>query len=155
MSDDRVHIFELHGREYELHKLSATKSVALMTRLSRLFGDPLMRLIVGGAGKVTPDTEQVTGQALDALVQKLQVFERLKDDDVLDLARIVFPYVLFQNAPLYKEKDIDIDLKFNGYELDVLPVLWAAIRYNLSPLFEGFRQRFQDAAILKSMNVSP
>lgn len=159
MSDgNNVQIFQLHGREYELHKLPATKAVLLITRLSQLFGDSLIRVVVAASGaeragnqngNEQPELEKkdISPEQLEAFTSKLDVFSKLKDDDVLDLARIVFPYVLLANAQLYKGNDLDIDLKFAGFELDLLPALGRAISYNLGPFIEGFQKRFPKVSI--------
>lgn len=151
MPEERTKIFELHGREYTLHKLTATKGVTLVTHLGRLFGDSLVQGIVtasqidaanknGNENANAP--KPVTGEQLQAFATKLQVFGKLKDDDILAVARIVFPYVLLSNAPLYKGNDQDIDLGFNGYELDFWRVLWEAVAFNLGPFMQGVQKRF-------------
>jgi hypothetical protein len=132
--------FELNGREYVFHKMPSTKAVRLITRLGKLFGDPLLRLLLGAGGKMVK-IEEVSPVELDTLATKLQFFERLNDDDLVELERMVFPYVWLNKQRIFAGMDTDLDTKFDGYELDSLTVLWEAVKFNLSPFFSAISSR--------------
>lgn len=156
---DNEKLFELHGRQYTLHKLTVTKSVTLITRLSHLFGDSLVQGVFSASqidnankngnenGNAPEAPKEVTAEQLQMFAQKLQIFGKLRDDDILDIARIVFPFVLLNNAPLYKANDYDMDRQFQGYELDFWRVLWEAVAFNLGNFTQGVARLFPNVKI--------
>ena len=138
---DSVLRYELNGRAYAIHKLPATKAVKLATRLSRLFGDALLKAALGAATTTTNGDQRKATLQLGELVDHLHAFEGLDDDAILDLQRAVFQYVWLDKQRLYMNSDAELDAKFEGYELDSLMVLWEAIKFNLSPFFNALRSR--------------
>jgi hypothetical protein len=140
---DRIQRFELNGREYILHKMPATKAIVLLSRLTRQFGDAFVQLMLVAASsdRKRDKDAPVTENELRSLATNLSVFERLDDDSILNLERLVFPFVWVGNARIYNGNDTELDLKFEGYELDSLRVLWEAIRFNLGPFIPAILSR--------------
>lgn len=133
-----VRKFEYNGREYILHKLPALQASRVMTRLMKLFGNTAVQMFFGAvAAKIRSDHDpsRTTEDEVAELVQKLSVFHTLRDDDLVDLQRMMFPYVWIGSKRIMtRGEDSEINQAFDGYEVDCIRVLLEAISYNFRPI---------------------
>lgn len=149
MSDpsEQIHHYELNGHAYDFHKLPATKAQRLITRLFKSFGDGFVQIMLTtrplentngkAAGPSNPTAEE-----LQRFGANLSIFERLPDDILLELERLVFVYAFVDGKRIYNGADNDFDVAFKDCPLDIFLVLWEAIKFNLGPFLPAIQSRF-------------
>jgi hypothetical protein len=140
--DNEVKVITVSERDYQLHKMPATTALRLQSRLLRIFGSDLIRTLgtLASAQAVAEPAEN--DRRLRELFQHVYILDRLGDEDLIEVGRMVLPSVFLQGTRIYMGKsDAEIDTKFQGYESDLLIVIGEAVWFNLGPLFQGIRSR--------------
>jgi hypothetical protein len=140
------------GCAYVLHKLPATRYLALSNALVTYFGEPTIKAVFAmvKAAK-TEDVASIetksNAEMMEMIVAALEDaggFGRIPLDAFQNLARLVCPFVMVAGKPPVnpdelnvKMVDVKIDMLFEQSPSDVVPVVGRAIAFNLADFFSA------------------
>lgn len=133
---------EIGGSRYTIRMFTPTKALKVLTRLTKLVGEPLAQ----AANGMDKDLAEVLPRIVHTLIERLdeQEVERLIKEDLIDA-------VLFEGVPV---KQI-FDLHFQGRIGDLFKVLIEVVKYNYQDFFKGLAAATGKLAGPKLESVSP
>lgn len=114
--------------EYEIWHLPPRKAMAILTKLTKLFGEPIGKALGGVKNLDSSIDFDILGSAIGVLTNKLDEVE------VQEIIDSLFKYVKIRN-----EKgalmDVNIDLHFHGKIMHLLNVAGESLEVNFSDFF--------------------
>jgi hypothetical protein len=140
------------GFAYVLHKLPATRYLALSNALVTYFGEPTIKAIIAMVKEAkTEDVAAVekksNAEMMELIASALEEsggLGRIPLDAFQMLARLVCPFISVSGKPPVnpdelnvKMVDAKIDFLFQDCPSDVVPVVGRAIAFNLADFFSG------------------
>lgn len=131
---------EFSGHSWRVSQLPARRAVAMFTRLGRALGPAAFQaLATGGKSLASHGLDEdvdLVGAVLPALSPALAtLFDRLKDDELNEIADVLLETALCDGVPVLKQ----YDALFQGQVLMLLRVLAFAIEVNYSDFFDAGR----------------
>ena len=121
----------IDGESYVIHKLTATKSLNLMTKLTKIIGKPIMGLAMNGGMSIDIESEKgaaLIGEAVDGL------FGRLDEAFVLQTVKEILESVYVDgNSPVVRV----FDTHFQGRMKHLFTVLYEALKVQYEDFFDG------------------
>lgn len=146
MVEDGLEKKEVDSHTYSFSKYGAKESLKVLTRLTRIIGEPLAIGMAAASGKKSGksllDTEidpDIIGKAVRALV------DRLDEDEVMGLIE-----KLTSVGVLCDGKKINFDVHYNGKLPHLFKVLWAAIEVQYGNFFDELTEKLDFKPIQNS-----
>lgn len=135
-------IKEIDGKTYEIWHLPTEQAIKMLTKLTKLIGEPLGKSIGGltsNSGSILD--AQINYDFIGAGIGLLA--NKLDEDEVLGIVKTMLKYVNKKN-----EKggfiEVNLEIDFQGEIMHLLNVVRASLEHNFSDFFAGIKSRLKE-----------
>lgn len=128
---------EIDGQTYEIWHLPTEQAIKMLTKLTRIVGEPIGKAVSGlksdNGSILEADVDfDFIGEAIGILTNKLD------EDEILGIVKTMLAYVNKKN-----EKSgfvgVSLEIDFQGKIMHLLNVIRAALEHNFSDFFAGIK----------------